>query len=91
MYSVRKISVTTRHADGSAVYDYELTYGTWRELLSDLAQREQYANEIFMGRGALVFDGDDELLGNVRDFGSLDLDGIPIRQTTRAAFVSADE
>lgn len=89
MYTVQKLSVTSRNTDGSPVYGFTLHFGTWRELVSDLAARSRYANELFAGKGAHVFCGE-ALLGNVREFESGELDGVAFLATTRGAFVAAN-
>ena len=88
MYTVSKISATTRNADGSPVLEYDITYRTWRELVVDLAYRQEHANEIFVGRGSLVF-RDGEQLGHTDDLRYGGVNEKPIRQITLAEFLAA--
>ena len=80
MYTVCKIDVTARTP---RTYEYEFTYSTWRELVADLAQRDEYSNAIFMGRGAHVY-RDGELLGHTSVFYDIDK---PFRQITLTEFL----
>ena len=82
-YEVSKISVNTYHMDGSACYDYSKTFDTWRELTKDMHQRDQYANEMFVGRGSVI-EMDGEVIGNICDF--YVIEG-PINKVTRASLI----
>ena len=84
MYTVSKISVTTRHADGSAIYEYEFSYSSWAALRTDLHRRARYANEVFMGRGANVF-RDGVVIGHTDNFDFLDE---PINRVSLRMFLS---
>ena len=88
MYTVQKISVTTRHTDGSPCYEYSYEYNTWRDLIGDMAAREETANAIFGGCGSHLFRGD-ELIGNIQLLWEGELGDRPTRQITLAQFRAA--
>ncbi len=85
MYEVRHLDTSSLNRD----YDYTLNYATWAEMVQDLGYREQYANEVFMGRGADIH-RDDVFIGHTRDFGGVDLFETPINRVRMSQFVTVD-
>lgn len=84
MYRVCKIDVASRQP---RTYEYEFTYSTWQELVADLAERNEFANAIFMGRGAHIYRNDD-LIGHTDTFNAIDK---PIQQATLTEFRQSHE
>ena len=82
-YEVSKVSVNTYHMDGSACYDYSKTFDTWRELTKGMHERDQCANEMFVGKGSII-EMNGEGIGNICDFY---LSGTPINKVTLTSFL----
>ena len=85
MYQVAKISVTSLRRS----YDYKLDYRTWAQMISDMARRMQYANEVFCGRGSAILQ-DGEVIGHTETLYHLSRD-VPISKITRAMFLEESE
>lgn len=84
MYTVKKLSVTSRHADGTPVYDYEFNYPSWTVLVVDLHYRSRHTNEIFVGRGSHIF-CDGEVIGHTGTFDRIEG---PINRVSLAQFLA---
>ena len=86
-YEVSKFDVNIYNVNGLPCYSFTLHFDTWAELRKDLHARDQYAKEVFYGKGATI-ERDGKTIGNVVDF---DHHEKAINKVTLSEFLQTNE